>query len=360
MSAPAPRLEVDLGKIAHNARSLVAQLQARGMSVTGITKATLGSPAIAEVMRRAGVRGIGDSRIGNIRRMVNARVNSTFLLTRSPSLSEVDEVVNYADISFNSELGMIARLSTAARQAERHHGVILMVEMGDLREGLMPRDLAEAARLVIDSPHLFLRGIGCNLACYGGIAPDAENMAALSALANELEAAVGMSLDTISGGNSANLDWALGSRRHGRINNLRLGESILLGRETLQRHSLPGLHTDAFRLVAEVIESKPKPGRPWGQVAQSAFGNVPVAGDEGEMHRAILALGRQDCDPEGLTPPPGIRILGASSDHLIVESLNGPLALGSEHVFLPDYSALLRATSSPSVHQIIPATTRIR
>lgn len=352
MSAVTPRLEIDIGKIEHNARSLVSQLGERGISVTGVTKVTLGSPAIAEVMRRAGVKGIGDSRIANIRKMVNARVNSTFVLTRLPLLSEVDDVVNYADISFNSERDVIAQLSISARLAERQHGVMLMVEMGDLREGLMPKDLADAARMVLDSPNLFLRGIGCNLACYGGIAPDAQNMGALTGYATELEKAVGVSLHTISGGNSANLDWALSGSRLGRINNLRLGESILLGRETLHRKALPGLHTDAFRLVAEVIESKHKPSRSWGQHAQSAFGTLPDAGNGGDMHRCILALGRQDCDPEGLTPPAGLRILGASSDHLLVESLNGPLAIGSEHSFLPDYSALLRATTSPYVHQI--------
>ncbi len=351
MTPSAPRIEIDLDKIEHNAHCLVEQLKTRGIAVTGITKATRGLAAVATAMRRAGVSGIGDARIQNIDRMRRARVRASFALTRAPMPSEVKQVIRCADISFNSEPAVIAQLADAARRAGVRHGIVLMVEMGDLREGLMPADLADAARRVIELPNVFLQGIGCNLACYAGVAPDAEKMNALSAHATALEHGLGIHIDTVSGGNSANLEWALGGASRGRINNLRLGESILLGRETLHRKVLPGLHTDAFGIVAEVIESKRKPSAAWGRIAQSAFDVPPEQGREGDMNRAILALGRQDCDPEGLTAPAGIRILGASSDHLIVESQAGALTVGSEHVFQPNYSALLRAMTSAHVTQ---------
>ncbi len=349
----APRIEIDLGKLKYNASALVGWLGERGISVTGVTKASLGSPDIARVMLGAGIQSIGDSRLANIARMRRERIDASFALTRSPMLSEVGEVVRCADISFNTELEVISALAASARVAERRHGVVLMVEMGDLREGLMPADLSRAARAVIGSPNLYLQGIGCNLACYGGVIPDAEKMAELSELAESLEQELGLKLNMVSGGNSANLDWAFGATDHGRINNLRLGESILLGRETLNRQAIEGLHTDAFSVVAEIIESKIKPSQPSGRIAQSAFGVLPEARAPGEARRCILALGRQDCDPDGLTPPSGIEILGASSDHLIIESQGEALEVGCEIAFQPDYSALLRAMTSAYVTRVL-------
>lgn len=349
MSAPAPRIEIDLSKIAHNAHSLVTRLATRGISVFGISKATLGCPAIAQAFLRSGVVGIGDSRIHNIKSMVKGKVDAHFMLTRSPMPSEIDAVIRYADISLNTEIRVIQMLSKAARRAERRHGIVLMVELGDLREGLMRVDLHGAVNTVLKLPNVYLAGIGCNLACYGGVTPDATNMNELSELAEAVEQQTGQSLELVSGGNSANLQWALSDASCGRINNLRLGEAILLGRETLQRGRLAGLHTDAFTIVAEVIESKTKPSKPIGRIAQTAFGAVPAPEDRGDICRCILAIGRQDCDPAGLTPPKDIAILGASSDHLIVESSTGRLAVGSEVAFQPNYSALLSTMTSPYI-----------
>ncbi len=177
-------------------------------------------------------------------------------------------------------------------------------------------------------------------------------MAELSALADSIEATFGLTFDIVSGGNSANLDWALGGADTGRINDLRLGESILLGREPLHRQPIDGLHTDAITLVAEVIESKVKPSLPWGEIAQTAFGDKPVFKDRGNICQTILALGVQDVDPEGLAPPHGTRILGASSDHLIVES-DRPLPVGDELTFQLNYSALVRAMTSPFVAKVL-------
>ncbi len=349
MSAPAPRIEINLSKIEHNAHSLVTRLATQGISVFGITKATLGCPVIAQALLRAGVNGIGDSRMSNIRAMVQAKMNARFILTRSPMPSEIETVIRYADISLNTEMRVIQLLSKVACRLDRQHGILLMVELGDLREGLLPADLVKAANAVVSLPNIFLAGIGCNLACYGGVTPDAAKMNELSELADAVEQKTGQRLEFVSGGNSANLEWAMSDVDCGRINNLRLGESILLGRETLQRKRLAGLHTDAFSIVAEVIESKIKPSQPYGHIAQTAFGVEPVSGAQGDICRGILALGRQDCDPDGLTPSKDIAILGASSDHLIVQSLTGQHAVGSEVAFQPNYSALLAAMTSPYI-----------
>ncbi|MCY4508518.1 MAG: hypothetical protein OXG35_16420, partial [Acidobacteria bacterium] len=151
------------------------------------------------------------------------------------------------------------------------------------------------------------------------------------------------------GGTSANLGWAFDAGDTGRINALRRGESILLGREPLRRRPIDGLHRDAITLVAEVIESNVKPSRPWGTIAETAFGALPPGADRGDVSQVIFALGHQDVDPGGLHPPPGIELLGASSDHLVAASVRDRLAIGAETRFELDYSALLRAMTSPFV-----------
>jgi predicted amino acid racemase len=231
-----------------------------------------------------------------------------------------------------------------------------MVELGDLREGIMPADLMTAVRETLSLPNIVFKGLGTNLACQSGASPDDTNMGELSRLATLIEATFDISLEIVSGGNSANLEWVFDGAHTGRINNLRLGESILLGRETLHRNVINGLHTDAITLVAEVIESKVKPTKPWGDLAQTAFGTRPVDTDRGAIQQSILAIGIQDVDPYGLRPPKGIEILGGSSDHLIVSSNDDSVAVGSEMIFQLDYAALLRAMTSPFVTRSINST----
>ncbi len=348
-----PRLEIDLDKIQHNARTLVELLAKRGISVTGVTKATLGSPEIAGALLRAGVSSLGDSRIENIEAMRRARVPASMTLIRSPMLGQVDRVVTHADVSFNTELDVISKLSSAAQKAKRTHGIVLMVELGDLREGIMPGDLENTVRETLRFPSISLRGIGTNLACQNGVSPDARNMAELSALADSIDATFGLVLGIVSGGNSGNLQWALSGADTRRVNDLRLGESLLLGRETLHRQPIDGLHTDAITLIAEVIESKVKPSQPWGEIAQTAFGEKPRATDRGDISQTILAIGRQDTDPDGLYPQPGMEILGASSDHLIVDSGSDRVCVGAEIAFQLNYSALVRAMTSPFVAKVM-------
>lgn len=337
----------------------MTRLRDRGIAVTAVTKATLGSPEMVNAWLQAGVNGLGDSRVENIEALREADISASTTLIRSPMLSQAERIVASADVSLNTELEVIRGLSIAATKLNRNHGVVLMVELGDLREGIMPDLLIETVSEVLGLPNITFKGIGTNLACRSGVSPDETNMATLSTLADRIDKTFGPIIKTVSGGNSANLAWALGGANIGRINDLRLGEALLLGVEPLHREPLPGLHTDSITLIAEVIESKRKPSQPWGEIAQSAFGEVPPASDQGEIVQSILAIGRQDTDPDGLTPPPGITILGASSDHLVVDSTHHakPLTVGSELSFQLNYSALLRAMTSPFITKVMTPLT---
>jgi predicted amino acid racemase len=351
----APRLEINLSHLHHNARTLVRRLARQGIGVSGVSKAILGMPEIVRTWLAAGIGSIGESRLATVEVLARSGLAAPLLLIRTPMLSQVDRVVAQTAISCNTEPRVLEALAVAAQRQGRRHGVLLMVELGDLREGILPGDLERIAQLTLELPWLELVGIGANLGCQHGVAPDAANMAELSALAEALEARLSIHLRLISGGNSANLPWLAQGGTPGRINHLRLGEALLLGREPLGRSAIAGLHTNAFRLVGELIEVKTKPGQAWGSRGLTSFKDPGCATafsgrGQGLRQRGLLALGVQDTDPAGLEPPPGVAIVGASSDHLVLES-GLPLRVGEEMGFAPSYSALLRAMTSPFVER---------
>jgi len=343
-----PRIEVDLSKIRHNTQTVVGQLKACGIGVTSVTKAVCGHPAIARAMLNGGAKNLAEARLSNVQRLRKAGVTCPITLIRSPMLSQADDVVHFCEASYNTEGAIIAALAAAAIRKGTVHGVILMVEMGDLREGIMPQDLGAMARQVVDMPGVALKGIGANFACLSGTAPDAAKMKALSALANDIEGTCGPFLQTVSGGNSANLPWALGGHATGRINDLRLGEALLLGRDPVLGNHIAGLYKDAFTLVAEVIETDRKAVCPTASFANPAlakFSLFPTC----NRQRLILALGHQDTDIFGLSMPPGHRFVGATSDHLVIGADDAKLKVGSEVRFQMNYSALMQAMAAPDV-----------
>lgn len=343
-----PRIEISLPQIRDNARMLSELYGQKGISIMGVSKAVLGEPSIVKAMIQGGARFIADSRIENIEKMKAAGIITQFVLLRTP-LSQAESVVRSADISLNTEIETLKKLSYYARAGNKNHQVIVMVELGDLREGVLPLDLSEFIRQAISLSHIKIVGIGCNLACYGGVKPADKNMHDLSDLFDNIEKEFHLGLTIISGGNSANYEWYKSTNDVGKINNLRLGESILLGLETVNRKTITGLHTGAFKLVAEVIESKKKPSLPFGEIGQDAFGNVPVFQDKGIHQRVIIALGKQDVLVSSLKSNNGLEILGSSSDHIILNSKNKNLKVGDEVNFTLDYGGLLAAMTSPFI-----------
>ena len=343
-----PRIEISLSQIRENTKKLSELYMQKGISLMGVTKAVLGEPSIAKAMIQGGVKFIADSRIENIQKMKSAGISIQFVLLRTP-LSQAESIVKNADISLNTEIETLKKLSYHAKGQNKIHQVIIMVELGDLREGILPCDLPQLVRKTLSLPHIKIIGIGCNLACYGGIKPDDKNMRELSELVDLIEKEFQIDLEIISGGNSANFEWFKSSQEVGRVNNLRLGESILLGCETVGRKVIPGLHTGAFQLIAEVIESKRKASVPLGEICQDAFGNVPGFLDRGDHQRVIIALGRQDVQVSNLKSNNKLKMIGSSSDHIILDGENHNLEVGDEIRFSLDYSGLLATMTSPFV-----------
>jgi predicted amino acid racemase len=304
-------------------------------------------------MLAGGVAGIADSRLENIARMRLAGISAEFWSLRAPTPALAEDMVRLADVSLESEIETVTALNAAAARLGVRHRIIAMVDLGDLREGMMPADLPAFLKAAEALANIEVYGLGVSLTCYGAIVPDEKNLGELVALARAAEEQIGRRLH-VSGGMSSSLDALADGMLPERVDSLRVGESILLGVSTVTREQILGLHTDAITVSAPIIECLRKPSMPAGTSAQDAFGGRPVFEDRGERRRAILAMGRQDTNPDGITPVDSrIRVLGASSDHLVldVEDVAGELRLGDAITFVPNYAATLAAFTSPYVEK---------
>jgi len=349
-----PYVSIDLAKIEQNARAIVELCAQQGISVAGVTKATCGSPEVARAMLRGGCSSIGDSRLKNVRRLRAGGIETSYMLLRIPPLSRVEEVVASVDVSLNSELSVLSALSEAALRAGEVHDVIVMVDLGDLREGVWPEDVVPFVRRVLSLRGVRIIGLGANLTCYGGVIPTGRNMGRLARLVDEVEQTFGLRLECVSGGNSSTLPMIAAGEMPARINQIRVGEAILLGRETIRREPWPGTSQDAFLLHAEVIERKQKPSAPIGERAEDAFGGRPVFDERGDVVRALVNVGREDADVSGLVPlDDRLEVMGASSDYLIVDVTRAEegARVGDQLVFSMNYAALLAAMDSEYVEK---------
>ena len=351
-----PRLEINIRKIEENAKNIIKLCHEKGIAVAGVTKVVTAHKAVVRAFIHAGIDYLADSRLENLQDIRSLGSAVPLMLLRIPAIAQVQRVVAIADISLNSSVETIKLLSLAAAAIHRQHKVILMVDLGDLREGLWPDHVIDVLKEVGNLPFIEILGLGSNLMCYGGIIPTREKMQLLVNLREQCRQETGLPLPVLNGGNSANLPLVLNGEMPPEINQLRIGETILLGRSVIDRSPWPGTHQDTFKVVAEVVELERKPSLPIGYQGQDAFGSIPHFVDRGYRWRAICNIGRQDVVIDNLQPEDsGVIILGGSSDHLIldVEDAHPEIRLGQEISFFPGYAALLAANTSKYVHKVI-------
>ena len=349
-----PQLEFDLALLRSNADAVISRCRGMGVRVCGVIKGVDGLPEAARVLRAAGAEELGTSRLEQVAKCRAAGVPGPWLLIRIPGLTELPDVVALCETSLQSEWPTLLALEEECLRQNKTHRVIVMTDLGDLREGFWDKkelvDVCE--RVERDLPHVQLAGIGVNLTCYGSTKPTPEKMNELVGLARQVEQRIGRKLEIVSGGATSSFTLVHWGTMPAGVNHLRIGEAILLGKDLQVDwgiRDMDYLRMDALTLRAEVVEVKDKPTYPIGEFAIDAFGRKPVYEDRGIRRRAILALGRADVgELESLIPrEPGLTVIGGSSDHCIVDVEDCPrrLQVGDIVEFSLCYSHMLYATA---------------
>lgn len=355
MQDGSPRMLINLDKIRYNTCKVVELCHNKGIEVLGVTKGFSAIAPIVSAIIDGGVDGLADARTENIIQLRELGFTQPITLLRIPRLSNVASVVQYSTTSVNSEIAVITALSQAALEYGTIHEILLMVELGDLREGVLVENVLDTIRQVADLPGIKIAGLGTNMGCFGGILPEAANLGTLVRLTHWVNQKLGLDMEVISGGGTSTLLLIEQNKIPDGINQVRIGEGILLGTDTTNQRKIPGLYYDAFMVEAEVIEVKAKPSVPIGNIGKDAFGNTPEFVDMGIRDRAIVALGRQDVNIDGISPvDPSMKILGASSDHLIVDitDANEKVSVGENISFHLSYSGLLSVSQSKYVSKV--------
>lgn len=344
-----PKVHIHLKKYAHNVHHLLNMLHKNGISMMAVSKVFSADSRLIDVLNKENVDYIADSRIENLKKIETSLPK---VLLRIPMVSEVTDVIKYADISLNSELEVIDLLNMEAKKKNKRHSIILMFDIGDLREGIYyQEEYLKLVQKILDMEHIKLLGIGTNLTCYGAVIPTDETYKKLEGIIKNIEDNYNLKLEIISGGNSSSILMVENHTIPKYINNLRIGEALVLGRETAYGNKIDGLYDDVFTIEAEIIEIKKKPSMPEGLLGMDAFGKKVKFIDQGIITRAILAIGKQDCDCTNLLPPEGVNILGCSSDHLIVELKDILLEIGDTITFKLNYGGVLSVMTSSYVEK---------
>ena len=320
-----PMLEINLKKVHENIKSMVGLCSSHGISVAGVVKGFNGAPEIVEQFVSAGCSYIASSRLDQIIKLKECGLSKPFMMIRIPMFSEIKELVQFADVSLNSEMETLNLIEKECELQGKKHKVILMLDLGDLREGVFDEgefiNLAEYVEYNLQN--IELCGVGTNLGCYGSIMPTEENLGRLCDIAEKIESKINRRLEIISGGATSSLPLIIDGKMPKRVNNLRLGEGILLAEDLDEfwGYDMKHMHKDTFVLKAQVVEIKHKPTHPIGEVFIDAFGTKPTYEDNGIRKRALLAVGKQDFGLHDKLIPQkqGVKIVGSSSDHLIID-----------------------------------------
>lgn len=319
-----PRLIVHENRFRQNVEAAMSRCREMGIDVCGVIKGCHAMPAIARIMREGGTSSLGTSRLEQVKRCRDAGIEGPYWLIRIPAMSELPDVVSLCEVSLQSDLSTMEATERECARQGKNHSVIVMADLGDLREGFWDKDEMVDACVAVERemPHLHLLGIGVNLSCYGSVRPTVEKMNELIAIARRIEAKIGRPLEVVSGGATSSFTLVHNKTMPKGINNLRMGELFLVNLPTSWGVTdMDYMRTDAFTLQAEVIEIREKPSHPQGELCIDAFGRKPTYTDIGIRKRALLAMGRADvCDMDNLIPrDEGITVVGGSSDHCILD-----------------------------------------
>lgn len=359
------RVVIDLEILRHNIEVINRWMVQHGATWTLVTKVLCGHNDTLRALQTLGVRSMGDSRLGNLRAIERIVPDFEAWYLRLPHMSAISEIVKLSDVSLNSETTIIEAIDEEAGRQDKTHRIVVMIELGDLREGILPGSLVEFYNHIFKLPHINVIGIGANLGCLSGVVPSIDQLTQLSLYRELLELKFERKLPMVSAGSSSILPLLIEGKVPRTINHFRIGEAVFLGTDLIYGGTLRGLRDDAVTLEAEIVEIKEKSLVPLGEAGDVApfeamRDRESEPGQRG--YRAILSLGQLDTDVGGLTPlNPTFQIAGASSDLTVInigEDTRG-LSIGDSIKFRMNYAALLGVMSGSYIDKVVqPSITK--
>lgn len=316
-------------KLKHNYNHLDKVFQEHHIDWGVVTKLLCGEEVFLKEVLALGVREIHDSRVTNLKAIKHVAPDvQTVYIKPSPKKS-IPDIIKYADVSFETELDTIRMLSEEALRQNKIHKIIIMIEMGDLREGVMGDDLVSFYENVFELPGISVIGLGANFNCLHGVMPTKDKLIQLSLYKQIIDAKFNKEIPWVSGGTTVTIPLLFNHQLPQGINHFRVGEALFFGLNLFTGETFEGMHDDVFELEAEIIELTEKPMVPSGIMAENPSGESFEI-DESlygkTSHRAILDVGLLDINPKFLLPKDGqegqneaLNVIGASSDMLVME-----------------------------------------
>lgn len=341
-------IALDQTKLHYNYQYLHRQFADAGIEWGVVAKVLCGHTDYLQQVINLGVRQICDSRITNLRKIKKLDPGIETIFIKPPAKRYISSVVRYADVSFNTEYETIKLLSDEAVRQDKRHKVVIMIEMGELREGVMRDQFVDFYERVFTLPKIEIAGIGTNLTCMYGILPSQDKLIQLSLYVQLVEARFNQKIPYISGGSSVTIPLIREGKLPAGINHFRVGETLFLGTDVYNNRANPKMYQDVFRLYAEIIELSEKPMVPDGTLGLNLTGHKIELDKQPATetsYRAIIDVGLLDVEQEHIFPvDKTIQVVGSSSDMMVVDlgENEQQLKVGSYIGFDLDYMGILR------------------
>ncbi len=347
---------IHLDKLRFNIAFIREICRKAGLQPVWVTKGCQAHPEILALLADNPREMIGDVSPANLERVRN-RFPGKLMMVQLPDRHRLLAMGAGSDIWLVSDPAHACMIADGARQWECHQELILMVDVGNRREGVLPDRAVDTAAAIQAIEGVSLAGLGTSVGCYGGYRAGMADMERLVDIAQEAEARLDCRFDTLSvGSGTMLLELAAQGRMPEKINQLRIGAALFVGEMPPTKTAIPGLFHDAFILQGEVLETSLKPSLPAGNTGVDAFGKQVVFQDRGSRQLTILNFGLLDVDSYDLTPlTEGLRIVGATSNYTICDTTrcDPQPAIGDLLKFRMAYSAMARAMASADVEKVV-------
>jgi predicted amino acid racemase len=321
-------INLSKSKLQHNYTFLNELFGSRNISWAVVSKLLCGNKMYLEYLVSLGPEEICDSRISNLKLVKQLSADVQTIYIKPPAKRSIQSIVRYADVSFNTEFTTMQWLSEEAVRQNKIHKVIIMIELGDLREGVMGEQLMDFYGSVFNLPNIKITGIGTNLNCLHGVMPSQDKLIQLSLYKQLIETKFNQKIPWVTGGTSVMIPLIFRHQIPAGINQFRVGESLYFGIDLFENKVIEGMNEDVFTLYAEIIEMSEKPKIPIGTLDMNPSGEIFDVNENDfgkSSFRAIIDIGLLDINPNYLmAQSPGITIAGASSDMLILDLEDNP------------------------------------